>query len=251
MCRITVISCILCLLCGCVHSAPPASRVSGQEVQIRLDLAESYLTGGKPRLALKELLRLRDAAAGVPRHGFDLGLAYLAVGEPALAAESLERAVVLDPEYGEAWNNLGRIRERLGDVEGAGQAYERALSILTYKTPEYPAYNLAVLYRQQGRPDQARKYAAIAVDKNWRYAPAYLLLAELALERDDLQGAQTWLEKGTAADMADPDLLLALGENLVRMDRLEEARERFSRIVREHSGSPQARTAAEYLNILP
>jgi Tfp pilus assembly protein PilF len=248
--RIIIIVCTLFLLCGCVSSTRPAAPVSAQEIQVRLDLAESYLTGGKPRLALQELTRLQGAADRVPRYGFDLGLAYLAVGEAALAVKAMEQAVALDPDYGEAWNNLGRIRELLGDRKGAEEAYERALSILTYRTPEFAAYNLAELCRDQGRIERAEEYGRIAVSKNWRYTPAYLLLAGLDLGRDDPRGAQEWLEKGAAANMADPELLLALGENLVRLDRIDAARKQFHRIVKDHPDSQQAGTALEYLQVL-
>lgn len=245
-----IVMCVVMLLAGCAHSGRTQPPVSEHEIQVRLDLAESYLTGGKPRLALQELTRITSGAERVPRYGFDLGMAYLAVNEPVLAEKAMARAARLDPEYGEAWNNLGRIRETLGDLEGARTAYERALSILTYRTPEFAAYNLAELSRKLGSVEDAVTYGELAVDKNWRYSPAYLLLAELALKQNDVLTAQTWLEKGTSADMTNPDLLLALGENLVRLDRTEEAKEQFRRIFKDHPGSEQAETALEYLRML-
>ena len=250
MLRIIIVF-IALLAAGCAHSGRSSTpAASGHEIQVRLDLAESYLSGGNPRLALQELLRIERDAGGVPRYGFDLGMAYLAVNEPKRAEKAMSRAVELDPEYGEAWNNLGRIRETLGDDRGAAMAYEQALSILTYRTPEFAAYNLARLSRKLGRVQEAARYAETAVDKNWRYSPGYQLLAELALENNDAPGAQKWLEKGTAADMNDPDLLLALGENLVRLNREAEAEKTFRRIVKEHPGTDQARTAIQYLHML-
>lgn len=246
-----IIVCIALLAGGCAHSGRSTTpAASSREIQVRLDLAESYLAGGNPRLALQELLRIESDAGNVPRYGFDLGMAYLAVNETELAEKAMAQAVALDPEYGQAWNNLGRIKEALGDEEGAAGAYEQALSILTYRTPEFAAYNLARLFKKQGRVPEAVRYGEMAVDKNWRYSPGYQLLAELALENDDALGAQKWLEKGTAADMNDPDLLLALGENLVRLNRGVEAEKPFRRIIKEHPGTEQAQTAIQYLHML-
>ena len=46
---------------------------------------------------------------------------------PQKAAKELEKAVREHPEFAAAWHLLGRIRERRRDVEGARQAFEKAL----------------------------------------------------------------------------------------------------------------------------
>ncbi len=85
----------------------------------------------------------------------NLGFLRLQAGRFDAAAEALERAVRLDPDFVEARTNLGSaylLAERLGEAAEQFEAAVRA-------DPDYaPAHgNLGVIYLRQGRPADARR----------------------------------------------------------------------------------------------
>lgn len=56
----------------------------------------------------------------------NLALCYLKTGQSQSAREVLEALVQITPEHRRAWGYLGLVHERLGDLEKAEQAFERA-----------------------------------------------------------------------------------------------------------------------------
>jgi Flp pilus assembly protein TadD len=78
----------------------------------------------------------------------------LSRGDYAAAESGLAAVVRLAPKFVGAHGNLGVLRRRRGDVDGALDAYRTALAI----DPRNPAVlaNLATLYRGMGREREAR-----------------------------------------------------------------------------------------------
>lgn len=242
---------ILFLLPACSHNPDPGSmdqpRMSSEEISIQLDLAESYIRGGKNRSALEKLLLVKKDSENNSRVFFDLGHVYSLMGEFPKARESFERAVHLEPRLGDAWNYLGQVYVALDNDTAAQKAYTKALDIPNYLRKEYPAYNMADLYARQGNMAQAETYARMAVDKNWRYIPAYLLLGKILVDQDRVGDAQKWLEQGAESDLENTSIMLALGENLIRLERLNEARQWFKRVIETAPSSDDAIMANNYL----
>ncbi|OOV97173.1 tetratricopeptide repeat protein [Pseudomonas sp. MF4836] len=58
---------------------------------------------------------------------FGLGKGYLDLGEPAKAAEHLQRCVTFDPKYSAAWKLLGKAFQAKADYPAARQAWEQGL----------------------------------------------------------------------------------------------------------------------------
>ncbi|MDD2219851.1 MAG: tetratricopeptide repeat protein, partial [Desulfoplanes sp.] len=199
LCPLSFSLIFLLMITGCGKSTSTTTNqtnMSQEEVSIQLDLAESYIRAGKNRPALEKLLLVKNTAQNNPRLFFDLGHVYSLMGNYSHAAESFERAVALKPSFGDAWNYLGQVYAAQHDNAKAIAAYNTALTIPTYLRQEIPAYNLADLYNTQGNNEQAMQYARMAVDKNWRFIPAYLLLGEMLIAQDKTEEAQKWYEQG-------------------------------------------------------
>ncbi|HEY2142028.1 MAG TPA: CheR family methyltransferase [Solirubrobacteraceae bacterium] len=69
---------------------------------------------------------------------FVRGLAELAAEQPISAAESLRRALYIDPSFALAAFQLGRAQDICGDSRAALRAYRRALSTLDPEDERYP-----------------------------------------------------------------------------------------------------------------
>jgi tetratricopeptide (TPR) repeat protein len=86
---------------------------------------------------------------------------YTQSGQVREAEKELRRAVTLRPAFAEAWSDLGRTRESLGDDAGALAALQRAVEI----NPDgaVAQTRLGSLYLQLGNPEQAALHLERAV----------------------------------------------------------------------------------------
>ena len=80
----------------------------------------------KPIVARLEALLASQGESALLR--FSLGNACLE-DAPAKAAEHLERAVALDPDYSAAWKLLGKALAANGDTQKAQRAYEQGIAV--------------------------------------------------------------------------------------------------------------------------
>lgn len=244
---------LIVFLAGCAAKTSSLNKEEAipETLLIHLELAERYLLDNNPRGALNKLLEVEPQARGYSRYHFDLGLVYMALGEPELAQKSMLAAVKLKPNYGEAWNNLGLIYLRLKRTQQAKECFQKALGLLTYRTPEFPALNLARLYREEGDRAQAKKYAKLSIQKNWRYVPAYLFLAQLLNEEDQVEAANQVLEEGVEARPDNPTIVLEYAKSLLRLGQEEQAKRWFKEIIKNHAKSQESKVARDYLEFLP
>jgi predicted Zn-dependent protease len=79
---------------------------------------------------------------------FSLGNEYLRAGDPACAAEHLQRAVTLDPDYTAAWKLLGRARQETGDAPGAIAAYRSGIVVAQRKGDKQAGREMEVFVRR-------------------------------------------------------------------------------------------------------
>jgi tetratricopeptide (TPR) repeat protein len=95
---------------------------------------------------------------------FNLANALYTLERKADAVQALLAAVELDPEYVEAWNNLGNIMADVGEIDEALACFARALEL----EPGYADahYNLAEVLANEGDYAPAREHwrAYLAAD---------------------------------------------------------------------------------------
>ncbi len=240
---------IFFLVAGCAHAPRQEQEISREEEQSRLRLAEKYLLEAEPRMALEQLKIIEKAAEDCRDLHFFLGVAYKLLDDHEMSIKAYERAVSLDPCYGEAWNNLGLVRQASGEYEASRRAYEQALMLDEYMTPEFAAYNMASLMAEQGRLDQALAYSRLGIEKNRRYIPLYRQSADLLRQTGRLEEAVDVLEKGASARPDSMKLRIILAEELIRLGREQEAKKWFARIIEQDPESDEAETAAHYLEV--
>lgn len=227
-----------------------SSSMNAKEIQLRLDLVESQIKNDQPQRALQELLKVEKAADHLSRYHFDAGLVYLGLEELEKSREGFARATEIDDDFGEAWNNLGKVLEFLNRQQEAEAAYTKALSILTYLTPELAAYNLGNLYLKQGKAKEAEAAARKALNRNWRHLPAYKLLSASLSAQNRVDEAEEALRHGMEADMDSTSIMLALAELQMRTGKQDQARELFEQIISKKPKSNDAKVARDYLGIL-
>lgn len=85
-----------------------------------------------------------------------IGIIYLLYfDETAKAIDFFEKATKVDPNYSDAYNNLGFAYEKLGRFDAAITFYKKAVSNLTYSTPEKAYISLGNAYYRLGKYEDA------------------------------------------------------------------------------------------------
>jgi choline-sulfatase len=146
------------------------------------------------------------------------GFAAMAHHDYRLAAGTFERTLAGNPQMADAWEFLGRAREKLGDSRAALAAYGKALRLDPGSAPV--AMAAASLYFDLGQLDQAEAHARLAAAGNPSFAHG--LLAQIALRRGRLEDAErearAALDKGRRIQP-----MITLAEVLHARHRYEEA----------------------------
>jgi tetratricopeptide (TPR) repeat protein len=182
---------------GDVRSDPWLRQVQQQAIllEVKLDLAESFLASGMAESAVRHLLDVSRDHRDEPEVFRLLGRAHLAAGAAQEAADAYVRAAALDPGDPRAHAALAAILLEHGLHEDAERECRLALSA-------DPAHVQALLVQ-----------GTLAVQRK-RYQEAADILGPLAERRPDFFAASLWL-----------------AEALAGLDRLDEALVAYRRAV--------------------
>ncbi len=130
------------------EKAAAAQRASGSRDRVleTLRRMESDLAGGDPAAAEKGLLEGLKADPDHPLLLYALGTVYERMDRSDEAMEAYRRALAARPDFADAFNNLGSLLARRGDLKQAREYWERAVAI----DPNHPARrNLQKLLEQE------------------------------------------------------------------------------------------------------
>ncbi|WP_291165743.1 tetratricopeptide repeat protein [Hyphomicrobium sp.] len=175
-----------------------------------LDFAASSLKIDDPQIRAAAV----SVIAGAPPETRRSLLAPLLRDETRLVRMDAARAIA-----GEAEQNLST--DDRASFEKALAEYIDA-QLFNAERPESQT-NLGTLYRDRGKPDDARAAYAKAIEIDPTFVPAVIASAELKRERADENGAEAVLRKSLGGNPRSGGLWHALGLSLIRQKRLPEA----------------------------
>lgn len=116
-------------------------------------------------------------------------------GNRSKAIQHLQKAVRAEPEFFEAYYNLGVQYQALGKWENATQAYLRAIE-LRHNTAK-PNFNLGVIYHNHGKLNQAIQRYQKALEYDPSFAEAHQALGEARFQQGRHYAAEQHLETAT------------------------------------------------------
>ena len=112
-----------------------------------------------------------------------LGWTYSMMNRYDEAIECCKKAIKIDPEYGNPYNDIGAYLMELNQWEEAISWLEEATVALRYETPEFALMNLGRVYQHLGRNRAAMVHydRALEIDPFYRAAAwaKYSLLGEM------------------------------------------------------------------------
>lgn len=139
------------------------------------------------------------------------------------ALQWLESAVLLDPEWGNGWVNLGVALRRSGDLVEAEKNYRQALEVDPGSVSAYQ--NLVAMLRSSGQHEEAEVYErAMREAPRTRNPYTYLALGDISYNRGRRQEARRLYRRALALSQGNPEILAALGHLALAEGDLPEAR---------------------------
>ena len=126
----------------------------------------------------RESIEVLPTAEG---HTF-LGWSLSMLGQTEEAIAECEKAIALDPAYGNPYNDIGVYLIELGRPDEAPPWFEKAMSAERYCCYQFPHFNLGRVLFMQGKFEAARR----SFEQSLRHDPDYLP-ARMALEYLDAE----------------------------------------------------------------
>ncbi len=173
------------------------------------------------------------------------GADELRAGHPEIALRYFQYTTKLAPRFAASWGNVGVARRRLGNTQGALDAYTQALAI----SADDPTIlgNLASLYRSLGKESEAEMALKTA---NLSVATPHVLIVrgDLELAQGRTKGAIRLYKRARALSpkLADPWVALARAE--LARSRPERARKDLERALTLEPGHLEASSLLLVLN---
>ncbi|MGH7246740.1 MAG: tetratricopeptide repeat protein, partial [Pseudomonadota bacterium] len=103
-----------------------------------------------------------------------LGWTYHLQGKTREAIEECKNAILIDPAYGNPYNDIGAYLIELGELDDAVPWLERAIASKRYDAYHYPWYNLGRAYAGVNLFNKARE----CFEKSLSIEPRYTLAAD-------------------------------------------------------------------------
>ncbi len=141
------------------------------------DRAYRYQMEGKLKNAVRCYLRSIELHPTAEALTF-LGWTYSFMGRYDEAIAECRRAIEVDPEFGNPYNDIGAYLVELGRHEESIDWFKKAMTAPRYEPRHYPHFNLGRVYETQGKWMAAIEEYQFALEVNPSYS-----LAQDAIER--------------------------------------------------------------------
>ncbi|MGH9405754.1 MAG: tetratricopeptide repeat protein [Terriglobia bacterium] len=140
--------------------------------------AYQYQMGGEYEVAVELYKRSLDLHPTAEAYTF-LGWTYHFQGKDDEAIEECKKAIQIDPEFGNPYNDIGSYLIERGKYDEALPWLERALQSRRYDAYHYPHYNLGRAFVAKEMYGQARRHFEAAVRACPDYRPAHQALDKI------------------------------------------------------------------------
>jgi Tfp pilus assembly protein PilF len=165
--------------------AVPAGRADAQEQSSPAQLAEvlwrqGYLLHvlGAYAEAVERFERSIEAHPTAEGHTF-LGWSLSHLGRTEEAIAECKKAIAIDPDFGNPYNDIGVYLIELGRSDEAVPWLEQAMQAKRYCCHQFPYFNLGRIRLQQGRVPEAKRLFERALEYDPDYLPAKMGLEEI------------------------------------------------------------------------
>jgi len=165
--------CLNFILCASSQQKIDESRKKDPRYQYNMGLF--YLNSGN----IDEAIKYLNAALSLdPRYAvalYSLGLAYSMKGNFDEAINKYQACLKINPNLTDAHNLLGTVYEQKGLLDKAEQEFRVAIADTSYRSKELAYYNLAKLYVEKNKLDEALVYTDKSIEIKNNFPMGYNL----------------------------------------------------------------------------
>ena len=108
-----------------------------------------------------------------------LGWTYSFMGELEIAIEECHRAIDVDPDFGNPYNDIGAYLIARGEYDAAIPYLEQALTAKRYRACHFAHFNLGRAMEYQGHLFSALRHYKLALSLEPRYTVAYQAIEQI------------------------------------------------------------------------
>lgn len=161
-------------------------------------------------------------------------IACFETGDASTAVALLESAVKLEPDFVDAYNNLGNVLKATGDLLRAEAAYRKAIDL----APMYfdARFNLGIVLEAMGRPGEARDTYKSALDIQPDFLPAYLNTGNALKALGKFDEALDYYRFVLEVEPRNVDALNNMGAVFYELTRFENAESTYRKALDVDSG---------------
>jgi len=153
--------------------------------------------------------------------------------------ELLKRAINLNPNFGDAYSNLGCFYHSKKRFNEAIKFYDKALEIL----PNHPEANFSIgnAYKDIGNIERAFFHLKKAVLYKDDYFEAHLNLSKILIKKGKIMESLSHIKKIVEAKNINPNLILNAGKVFLELKLFDDAINVFNNLVEKNSNYLQAK----------
>lgn len=163
------------------------------------------------------------------------------------AVDSAQKALIANPDYVDARNDLGIALLRLGKRTDGKAELAKAFADPQCPTPEVTAWNLGQAFYEEKEYAEAMTWFQAAVNKNKTLAAAYVSIADILMIMSQTDAAILQLETGVKESSGNSAVQLALGDAYLKAGRFQDARAAYEAVIKKDPAGPSGRQAATKL----
>jgi len=191
----------------------------------------------KVEAAFKEYLTSIQSRPDQWSSHYNLGNAYLSLGDPKMAIASYDRALKLEPRAVLALVNESMAYAQLGETKKADELLQKALKI----APDNAAasFNMGLLKAEQKDMKGAEKYLKAALKADPQMAQAAYNLCVIT-SKDRINEAVTWCRRAAELRPQDPKYAYTLAFYLNQKGERDEAVRTLKAITEKYPGYKDA-----------
>lgn len=224
---------------------------AAQDGELEFNTGLNHLRDGRIRLAIESFKDAVDQDDENPYFLKGLGLAYVQANELKDAIKAFRKALDLNPYYVDVYNDLGTALVLNGDRDEGKQQFLTAFNHPQNPTPELSARNMGQALLEERNPALALNWFQTSLQRNPRYADAYIGVADCLRATQRPEEAIAQLEQGLERLPDDLGVALALGELYYSQGRFNDARGMLEKVAEADPGGPLGRRALERLKAFP
>lgn len=197
------------LLTACVTTTPyPNSPADLDEAaRINTQLGIDYMRKGDTERARSKLQRALEQNPDLALAHSSIAFLYQKAGEPLAADRHYLRAIALEPDSPDTHNNYGVFLCGQSRYDAGIKAFDRALRIPGYRTPEVALTNAGVCARKAGNDVRAEQYFRAALRENSAFSSALAQIALLSYEQGEYLRTRAFLQRYAQAAQHNPQTL--------------------------------------------